>query len=530
MNENVYLVLLGISGTFALVVLGMYLLSRSRLKKSETSLSDLNDKYSEYKKKTNHLMQYEMIDDAKAESKKILSEANALYDKANEEYVNRLTQAKSEYTIKVEEAERLSAEELKEARAKAREIRIKAEEKLAESHELANKIEEQAKARAEEIAGEAWEAKRNSEQYESTVTAMKNIIKGYGDEYLVPNESVLDDLAVEYDHKEAGQELKKIRDQIKSMIKSGEAADCKYVEAHRRTTAIEFVLDAFNGKVDTIMSKVKHDNYGKLLQQLEDAYRIVNHNGKPFRDARIRTRYYDIMVQQLKMAVAVQELRRQDLEEQRKIKDEMREEERARREFEKALKQAEKEEKLIQKAMKEAEARLANAAAEEKSKFEKQLDELNLKLAEAEAKGQRALSMAQQTKQGHVYVISNVGSFGEEVFKIGLTRRLEPMDRIKELGDASVPFSFDVHAMIHSEDAPRLEKDLHDIFNANQMNKVNPRKEFFKVSLAKIKNKVEELGLNTHWTMKADALEYRESIQIEKRRTEPNRAEVVENV
>ena len=125
--------------------------------------------------------------------------------------------------------------------------------------------------------------------------------------------------------------------------------------------------------------------------------------------------------------------------------------------------------------------------------------------------------MAQQTKRGHVYVISNIGSFGEEVFKIGLTRRLEPLDRVKELGDASVPFSFDVHAMIFSEDAPKLEKELHSLFNNRQVNKVNPRKEFFKVPVVEIKKEIEKLGLETHWTMRSEALEYRESLQLEKK-------------
>ena len=101
--------------------------------------------------------------------------------------------------------------------------------------------------------------------------------------------------------------------------------------------------------------------------------------------------------------------------------------------------------------------------------------------------------MAQQTKQGHVYIISNIGSFGENVLKIGLTRRLDPMDRVKELGDASVPFSFDVHAMIHSENAPSLEKQLHDMFGNERVNMVNHRKEYFNVSIAEVKYKINQI-------------------------------------
>jgi hypothetical protein len=112
--------------------------------------------------------------------------------------------------------------------------------------------------------------------------------------------------------------------------------------------------------------------------------------------------------------------------------------------------------------------------------------ELEQSLAEAHARGERAVSQAQLTKSGHVYVISNIGSFGTDVFKIGMTRRLEPLDRVKELGDASVPFAFDVHAMIYSEDAPALEAQLHRKFADVRINLINDRKEFFRTDLASI--------------------------------------------
>jgi hypothetical protein len=124
--------------------------------------------------------------------------------------------------------------------------------------------------------------------------------------------------------------------------------------------------------------------------------------------------------------------------------------------------------------------------------------------------------MAQHTKRGHVYVISNVGSFGEEIYKVGLTRRLEPLDRIKELGDASVPFEFDVHAMIFSDDAPALEHRLHKLLVRGQVNKVNHRKEFFRASLTEIRNELEAAGVEAKWTMKAEAQQYRETLAIER--------------
>jgi hypothetical protein len=459
-----------------------------------------------YKESSEYLKKYEPIKNIEEEFKRVSNEIKEKLKKATNKMEEVIETSKLEAnTIK------------KEAREKATETKNKAEIILENAHKIATKIENEANTKAIDIAGEAWEAKENAEQYQQTVKAMKNIIKGYGDEYLIPNHSLLDNLAEEYNHKEAGQELSQIRTLIKSMIKNNEVAECDYVENHRKTTAIKFVLDAFNGKVDTIMSKVKHDNYGKLLQSLKDAFNLVNNNGKAFRNARITNRYFEVTLEQLRLAVTVHELKRQDLQEQREIRDAIREEEKARRDFEKARKEVEKEEKILEKAKKEIEEKLSKAAAEDRIKFEQELAEIKQKLLIAEEKGQRALSMAQQTKRGHVYIISNIGSFGENIFKIGLTRRLEPLDRVKELGDASVPFTFDVHAMIHSEDAPKLEKELHNTFNSERVNKVNYRKEFFSIPANDIKAKIDILELETHWTMKAEALQYRESLEMRKR-------------
>ena len=116
-------------------------------------------------------------------------------------------------------------------------------------------------------------------------------------------------------------------------------------------------------------------------------------------------------------------------------------------------------------------------------------------------------------KAGYVYIISNIGAFGENVYKIGMNRRLDPMERIDELGDASVPFKFDVHAMIFSEDAPALENQLHKAFESKKLNKINSRKEFFNVSLSEIKKVVRQnFDKTVEWTDIAEAEQYRQSI------------------
>ena len=131
---------------------------------------------------------------------------------------------------------------------------------------------------------------------------------------------------------------------------------------------------------------------------------------------------------------------------------------------------------------------------------------------------ENVLEREENTRAGFVYVISNIGSFGENIYKIGMTRRLEPMDRIKELGDASVPFEFDVHAMIFSADAPALETTLHNTFRGKEVNKVNLKKEFYKVSLDEIEKVVKENhNATVTFTKVAEAAQYRETLKIEQK-------------
>ena len=193
----------------------------------------------------------------------------------------------------------------------------------------------------------------------------------------------------------------------------------------------------------------------------------------------------------------------------------MREEEKAQKELERAQKEAEDEEARFQKALDKAKKELGSASQNEVDELNNQISSLEKKLQEAHERKERAISMAQMTKVGHIYVISNIGAFGEDVVKIGMTRRLDPLDRIKELGDASVPFHFDVHAIIYSENAPQLENELHKKFNDRRLNRINNRKEFFKASLEEIESFVKEhAGAEIEFTKVAEAREYRETLIV----------------
>lgn len=193
--------------------------------------------------------------------------------------------------------------------------------------------------------------------------------------------------------------------------------------------------------------------------------------------------------------------------------EEEREEREAQREYERAIKKALKDEEKAQEALEQKKREMAEAQTQEKlQKLQEQIQGLEKALVEARELRERAMSMAQQTKIGYVYVISNIGSFGKDVYKIGMTRRLDPMERILELSNASVPFPFDVHTFIYSEDAPALEADLHRRFDAKKVNSINYRKEYFHVTLDEIKAALKEKGVDAIFVDEPDAFQYRESL------------------
>ena len=372
---------------------------------------------------------------------------------------------------------------------------------LSTARHLANELTKDISAKVQEAV-----------DYDKAVRAMRNVIEGYGVEYLVPTKSALADLVEDFKHTDAAEALKEARAHATYLVKQGLAASCDYAEEYRKKTAIAFIVDAFNGKVDSIIARTKSDNIGKLQQEIKDAFSLVNINGKAFRDAKILPEYLVARLEEAKWGCAVVYLREQAKEEQRVIKERIRDEERAKRDYEKALREAAKEEESLQKALQKAQEDMALQVSDaEKSRLEEQIATLRKKLTDAENRASRAKSMAEMTSSGYVYIISNIGTFGENIYKIGLTRRLEPLDRVKELGDASVPFPFDVHAMIYSVNAPKLENELHRIFNDKRLNKVNYRKEFFNVSLQGVQDAVKALGHTIEFTMLAEAKEYAET-------------------
>lgn len=317
-------------------------------------------------------------------------------------------------------------------------------------------------------------------------------------------------------------ELAHIRESQKRMVVAKTAATCEtdwtvngsVTEGRKQTNqTLKLMLRAFNGECDAAVAKVKYNNVTVMEARIRKAYDIVNAL-TAVQQATLAPTYLELKLKELYLAHEYQEKAQAEKEEQRQIREQMREEELAQREIEKARLDAEKEEKRYAEALRKAQEEVGTAAGARQAKLLAEIALLQQKLEQASVNKARALSRAQITRSGHVYVISNVGSFGEDVYKIGMTRRLEPLDRVRELGDASVPFHFDVHAVIYCDDAPGLETKLHRLFHTRRVNQVNHRKEFFRISLPEIADAVLHNHGEIEFTLAAEAAEYRKTVSL----------------
>lgn len=316
--------------------------------------------------------------------------------------------------------------------------------------------------------------------------------------------------------------INEVRAKQKEMLKSKKAVLCttewtignsKAEGKKFSDRAVRLAARAFNSECDAIVANVRWNNVEKMQQRMQKAFDDINTLNIPSAII-INYSYLNLKLSELWLAYEYQEKIKAEKEEQAEIRRQIREEAKLEQEVLAAQKEEEKYQKLLLKAQREAEKSVGG----DLDKLNAEIAELSAKLEEAHQKNERALSMAQQTRAGHVYVISNVGSFGEEIYKIGMTRRLEPMDRVKELGDASVPFYFDVHAMIYSDDAPAMENALHRAFADRRLNLVNLRKEFFNVALDEIRAEVHKISSDAEFVLTIEAQEYYQSQMIRKER------------
>lgn len=325
------------------------------------------------------------------------------------------------------------------------------------------------------------------------------------------------------DAKAYSERLDSIRDQQKSLIREKKAIICSTewtvggskVEGKKMTDrVIKLGLAAFNVQCDNEILSVSFDNIDRSETKLAKIRDNVDKLLEP-NHCRIVKKFYELKLEELHLAYEYEQQRQKEKEEQKELREQAREEEKARRDAERALTEARREEERYTQALEKARADLEKKSGAEREAFAARVTELEALLKAADEKRERAKSMAEQTRKGHVYIISNIGSFGESVFKIGMTRRLDPMDRIWELSDASVPFDFDVHALVQSDDAPALEHRLHQEFMLRRINRINERKEFFRVSVEEIHAACKRFhGTDFHLTLLAEAKEYRQTVAL----------------
>ena len=255
------------------------------------------------------------------------------------------------------------------------------------------------------------------------------------------------------------------------------------------TDTQKLLLRAFNSECDELVEKVKYTNFDASLDRIYKSSEAISKLGS-IMNISITKPYIDLKVKELRLAFEYQLKKQEEKEEQRAARAEQREQAKLEKELAAELKKVEKEQTHYQTAYEKLQQQLAQNPDDpdllnKKSELESRLEEIEKSIADIDY---RQANM----KAGYVYVISNIGSFGPDVYKIGMTRRLDPQDRVDELGDASVPFNFDVHAMIFSDDAPALEAALHRAFSDKKLNMVNQRREFFHVTLDEIKKVIKE--------------------------------------
>lgn len=270
---------------------------------------------------------------------------------------------------------------------------------------------------------------------------------------------------------------------------------------------IRLTLRAFNNECDAAIANTRWNNVNamekRIVRAREQIEKLNASNAIKINDI-----FLQLKLEELFLTHEHREKLKAEREERAETMRLAREEQRLLRDIEEAEEQEARYIRLLDKAKAEA----ADIVGPQLNAYSQQIAELEKDLAAAHAKVVRAQALAERTRSGYVYIISNIGSFGDGVVKIGLTRRLDPIDRVRELGDASVPFTFDVHAIIYSDDAPALERALHGEFESTRINAQNYRKEFFRAAINDVEEAVKRLAPAAPFFRDVEAQEYRETL------------------
>lgn len=324
--------------------------------------------------------------------------------------------------------------------------------------------------------------------------------------------------------------LSEVRSNQKEMIKNGEAGiifnsmtlnDSEAKGRSMQKKNIKQLVRSFNGECEAAINKVTKSNIERIKKRITRSFEQLNKLNEP-NGVRLTANYLDSKLDEAHIALEYALKKEQEKEMLREQRQREKEERQAQKEYAQERAKYEKDETHFQQAKDLLQNKINNSKSDvEIESLKRKLADLQDKISDIQAKKVKLSDRAENPTAGYVYIISNIGSFGQNVYKIGVTRRLDPMDRINELSSASVPFKFDVHALIFTDDAYKLETELHEYFDKERVNRVNKRKEFFKLNIDEIKqvlSKHKELTFDFHEI--PDAPEYRDTLLIEKKMQE----------
>lgn len=277
---------------------------------------------------------------------------------------------------------------------------------------------------------------------------------------------------------------------------------------------IKQILRSFNNECEAAINKVKYSNLAPIEKRIQTSYTQLNKMNSSIKVA-ITPNYLDLKIQELYLAFEYEQKKQEEKELLREQREKEREEKALQKELQSKKKVIDKDINHYKKMIDELNEKLKSVSEEARVALEKEILDLQTSVQEKEEEKQELDYRSAHASAGYVYIISNIGAFGQDVVKIGVTRRLDPLERIAELSSASVPFKFDIHALIFSYEAYQLESDLHNYFDKYRINKINHRKEFFRVPIDEIESKLEEYkNLTIDFNRNPDAEEYYQSISI----------------
>ena len=459
--------------------------------KKETTEKDLSSKFENYKKEVDKLVE-KKEEEIQSKKQQVLNEINEL----NEKIQNKRIETNNM---------------IEEANKKVKETRIETNNMIEEANK---KVKETMRYRERKIN----EYEKKVEEIKNNIEKLKEIEEGY----LILQETNMLNNPYNYESSVVYQsELNLVRQQQKEMVRNGNAM--KFMtnweirgsrsQGNKLMKSVtKLALMSFNNECDNVIINLKYSSLSSARSKIEKAYTTIN-NLIVVVEGAITSEYFELKIKELELKCGYLEKKEEEKQRAKEIAEQLKEQEKVEKELAEVRKNIEKEELHYNKELIKLETKL-NKEQGDKDELLKQIAKLQAELDKLAEKKEDVEYKQMHNKAGFVYIISNP-SLEKDVYKIGVTRRLDPQVRIDELSSASLPFKFGVHSFIFSEDAFELENKLHQIFNEQRVNKVNHHKEFFKVSLDKIKEEVYKFNPNAEFIDEVVIEDYILSMQEE---------------